>query len=592
MAAVDALRARTRRRAVYALGHSMGGMTALFTAALDSSITGTIAIATGYGRPTSLERYVKPVRPISVRLTSMASTFRNSLTGWTSGTPRCAQTGRPAGALRRGNRDAMVNAVERARAYTMRAPEPKTFATIDSDHTYAGELARDGYCNGSTNAAPAEAEPRESPSCGVTAGTADSRGRPRRTRAASRCARASRSGPAVWARRRCSISPRPASGASASSTTTSSTKRTCSARRSSRPPMSGATKAAVAARASARAQSAGRRRRNRAPFARDNARELVRALRCRPRLHRSLSDALPDQRCVRAGRQARRLRLDLSFRRTSERLSRDRRPMLSMPLSRAAAAGSVPTARRRRARRIRRHRRRVAGERSAETASGHRRSARRTVDARRSAWRARVAKSASSAIRAARSAATHPDRCFDRLTTKKTTRAMRIDEVEPEELDDALESAMLLDVREPNEARARPARRRTRRFPRRNSKRASMNWIVRVLTSSPVASALKSRWAAQTAARGRVRSGTTLRGGLLAYAAAPSGVAIFLGAGTMQHKAFGTSALEFPVIGQGTWDVPESGARLAKKRKRALRRGIELGMTHLDTAEMYGCGTL
>ena len=43
------------------------------------------------------------------------------------------------------------------------------------------------------------------------------------------------------------------------------------------------------------------------------------------------------------------------------------------------------------------------------------------------------------------------------------------------------------------------------------------------------------------------------------------------------------------VIGQGTWDVPESGARAAEA-KRAIRRGIELGMTHLDTAEMYGAG--
>ena len=33
----------------------MGGMTAIFTAALDARILGTIAIATGYGRPTSLE---------------------------------------------------------------------------------------------------------------------------------------------------------------------------------------------------------------------------------------------------------------------------------------------------------------------------------------------------------------------------------------------------------------------------------------------------------------------------------------------------------------------------------------------------------
>ena len=36
-----------------------------------------------------------------------------------------------------------------------------------------------------------------------------------------------------------------------------------------------------------------------------------------------------------------------------------------------------------------------------------------------------------------------------------------------------------------------------------------------------------------------------------------------------------------PIIGQGTWPVPD---------RAALRRGIELGMTHIDTAEMYGDG--
>jgi diketogulonate reductase-like aldo/keto reductase len=40
-----------------------------------------------------------------------------------------------------------------------------------------------------------------------------------------------------------------------------------------------------------------------------------------------------------------------------------------------------------------------------------------------------------------------------------------------------------------------------------------------------------------------------------------------------------------PVIGQGTWyiDRGDRGAAVA-----ALRRGVDLGMTHIDTAEMYG----
>lgn len=59
----------------------------------------------------------------------------------------------------------------------------------------------------------------------------------------------------------------------------------------------------------------------------------------------------------------------------------------------------------------------------------------------------------------------------------------------------------------------------------------------------------------------------------------------------MKSKAFGPTGLELPVIGQGTWDMPESGARKAEAIA-ALRRGIELGMTHLDTAEMYGAGAV
>ena len=58
---------------------------------------------------------------------------------------------------------------------------------------------------------------------------------------------------------------------------------------------------------------------------------------------------------------------------------------------------------------------------------------------------------------------------------------------------------------------------------------------------------------------------------------------------TLRTKPFGPAGVEVAVVGQGTWDVPESGDRLAEA-KHAIRRGIELGMTHLDTAEMYGAG--
>ena len=44
-----------------------------------------------------------------------------------------------------------------------------------------------------------------------------------------------------------------------------------------------------------------------------------------------------------------------------------------------------------------------------------------------------------------------------------------------------------------------------------------------------------------------------------------------------------------PVLGQGTWKMGE-GERPAKAEVTALRLGIDLGMTLIDTAEMYGDG--
>jgi diketogulonate reductase-like aldo/keto reductase len=54
-------------------------------------------------------------------------------------------------------------------------------------------------------------------------------------------------------------------------------------------------------------------------------------------------------------------------------------------------------------------------------------------------------------------------------------------------------------------------------------------------------------------------------------------------------RPFGPTGRNVPIIGQGTWNVPVRGGP-AEEAKRALRRGIELGMVHIDTAEMYGDG--
>jgi len=53
----------------------------------------------------------------------------------------------------------------------------------------------------------------------------------------------------------------------------------------------------------------------------------------------------------------------------------------------------------------------------------------------------------------------------------------------------------------------------------------------------------------------------------------------------LRKQKFGVKGPEISVIGQGTWYI-DRGDR--KRAVEALRRGIELGMTHIDTAEMYG----
>lgn len=54
----------------------------------------------------------------------------------------------------------------------------------------------------------------------------------------------------------------------------------------------------------------------------------------------------------------------------------------------------------------------------------------------------------------------------------------------------------------------------------------------------------------------------------------------------MLNKKFGWTAVRVPVIGQGTWMIEGN----SEKESRAIwtsRLGLDLGMTHIDTAEMY-----
>lgn len=53
----------------------------------------------------------------------------------------------------------------------------------------------------------------------------------------------------------------------------------------------------------------------------------------------------------------------------------------------------------------------------------------------------------------------------------------------------------------------------------------------------------------------------------------------------MQTRPFGSGGPDVSVVGQGTWYLDRGDRRSAVA---TLRRGIEAGMTHIDTAEMYG----
>jgi len=56
----------------------------------------------------------------------------------------------------------------------------------------------------------------------------------------------------------------------------------------------------------------------------------------------------------------------------------------------------------------------------------------------------------------------------------------------------------------------------------------------------------------------------------------------------MERRPFGSTGRQVAVIGQGTWEIEGDRASAIA----ALRRGLDLGMTHIDTAEMYGSGAV
>lgn len=52
-------------------------------------------------------------------------------------------------------------------------------------------------------------------------------------------------------------------------------------------------------------------------------------------------------------------------------------------------------------------------------------------------------------------------------------------------------------------------------------------------------------------------------------------------------RPFGNTGRGVAAVGQGSWKIDETSRQAALA---ALRRGLDLGLTHIDTAEMYGSG--
>jgi pimeloyl-ACP methyl ester carboxylesterase len=126
----------------YCMGHSMGAMTSLFVASEDRRIAGTIAITTGYGRPTAIDvlqsKGATDFRSSYVDGTALPDLVRGVDERFAQALPRLA--GRPQLYVA-ARHDAMVSPRSVEDLFN-RAHDPKTLVTIDSDHTYAGEHAR------------------------------------------------------------------------------------------------------------------------------------------------------------------------------------------------------------------------------------------------------------------------------------------------------------------------------------------------------------------------------------------------------------------------------------------------------------------
>jgi diketogulonate reductase-like aldo/keto reductase len=58
----------------------------------------------------------------------------------------------------------------------------------------------------------------------------------------------------------------------------------------------------------------------------------------------------------------------------------------------------------------------------------------------------------------------------------------------------------------------------------------------------------------------------------------------------LEKHELGKSGEKIPVVGMGTWEVGDAKAEGRTREIQAIRKGVELGMSLIDTAEMYGYG--
>jgi pimeloyl-ACP methyl ester carboxylesterase len=142
MEAVVRLAREAGAQTLYAAGHSMGAATALCVAGRDPAIAGAISIATGYGRPAALDaltaRGVVDLRSSYVDGLTLQEASQEWQPHLDDALPRLA--GRPV-LFVAAERDGMVTRAS-VEALFDRASEPKTFVTVASDHTFAGDNSR------------------------------------------------------------------------------------------------------------------------------------------------------------------------------------------------------------------------------------------------------------------------------------------------------------------------------------------------------------------------------------------------------------------------------------------------------------------